>query len=379
MTTAKGDVDSASDRVELDSSSTGAAPNETPAAANGGRPRLLQAWIDASVDRPGPRAREFADAQGVPEAELIAARCGYDAVRLELDAPVLLAEFEALGRVMALTRNEDCVIESIGTYRNVAFGGPVGQVLGDGIDLRVFLRHWKYAFAVEEETARGPRRSFQFFGPDGTAMHKTYLREESDSAKFDQLRARFLMTDPDSEWSLIPAEPAARTKTTVDPIVFRSEWSSLQDTHEFQALLRRHDLDRLDALRLAGEPWARQIDTESVQPLLERSAKVGQTRMVFVGSRGCIQIHTGPIQRIVPTLGWLNILDPEFNLHLKWDRIGSVWRVVKPTSGGPVTSIEIFSTTGELIALFFGDRKHPEEGERAWVEMLDALRTETGL
>jgi hypothetical protein len=37
--------------------------------------------------------------------------------------------------------------------------------------------------------------------------------------------------------------------------------------------------------------------------------------MCFVGNRGCIQIHTGPVKNIKIMGPWLNVMDPGFNLH----------------------------------------------------------------
>ncbi|HLU69346.1 MAG TPA: ChuX/HutX family heme-like substrate-binding protein, partial [Fibrobacteria bacterium] len=76
--------------------------------------------------------------------------------------------------------------------------------------------------------------------------------------------------------------------------------------------------------------------------------------MVFVGNPGCIQIHTGTVNNIKVMGPWLNVMDPEFNLHLREDRVAETWVVRKPTQDGTVTSIEAFTADGENIALLFG-------------------------
>ena len=92
--------------------------------------------------------------------------------------------------------------------------------------------------------------------------------------------------------------------------------------------------------------------------------------MVFVGSPGCIQIHSGPVKRIEPMdirgVQWLNVIDPNFNLHLREDSIAHVWRVEKPTSDGVVTSVEAFDHAGELMAMFFGARKPGKPELEEW-------------
>ncbi len=64
----------------------------------------------------------------------------------------------------------------------------MGQVVGPDIDLRLFMDHWEFGFAVTDETEEGPRRSLQFFDRDGTAVHKIYLTAESDVAMWSSLR-----------------------------------------------------------------------------------------------------------------------------------------------------------------------------------------------
>lgn len=92
--------------------------------------------------------------------------------------------------------------------------------------------------------------------------------------------------------------------------------------------------------------------------------------MIFVGNRGCIQIHTGPIRTVKPMGPWLNILDPGFNLHLRMDHIAAAWAVWKPQSDSPVHSLELFDAEGRLIAQIFGARK-PGLPERAdWQALL---------
>jgi putative heme degradation protein len=48
--------------------------------------------------------------------------------------------------------------------------------------------------------------------------------------------------------------------------------------------------------------------------------------MISVGNRGCEQVFSGPIKRVVRHGPWLDVLDPEFNLYLRTDRIASSWR-----------------------------------------------------
>lgn len=54
------------------------------------------------------------------------------------------------------------------------------MILNEGIDLRLFLQHWKHTFMVEKETATGLDRSVPVFDAAGDAVHNFVLRADPD-------------------------------------------------------------------------------------------------------------------------------------------------------------------------------------------------------
>ncbi len=69
----------------------------------------------------------------------------------------------------------------------------------------------------------------------------------------------------------------------------------------------------MHALRIAGD-FARKVSSDAVKQLLEHAAATDLEIMVFVGNHGNIQIHTGPVKKIVEIPSWINVMDPLFNL-----------------------------------------------------------------
>ena len=347
---------------------------------------LRQAFATARHERKA-RHRDIASALSISEGELLAAHAGsfaedespLRARRLRADWQGLVAALEPLGPVMALTRNESCVHEKVGVYREVSAQGPqrlVGLVLGGAIDLRVFYSHWRHGFAVAERLSDGAvQRSLQFFDAAGQAIHKVFMKPESDLAAYEALVARFLAEDqqpgfePGEAWR----EPTPTPDARVDVAAFRAEWASLRDTHDFFGLLRRHGLSRTQALRLAEPRFAQPVAPSSAQELLSRAAQEGVSLMVFVGNPGMIQIHSGPVNKVAMMGPWINVLDPGFNLHLREDHIAAAWLVRKPTVDGLVCSLELFDAEGRTIAMLFGERK-PGQAERCdWRNLLESL------
>lgn len=329
----------------------------------------LRARNDAlAASRPGLRARNLAQELGVSEAEWVAAGCGgVKATELHGQPQEIFRELGTLGPVMALTRNDWCVHERHGAYLDIQADGPVGLVLGPDIDLRVFFSCWKSAWAVEQDG----RHSLQFFDGAGVAVHKVYRTEATDVAAYDALVARFAGA---SRWpETAPYAPAADAPSVEDSAQWRQAWLGMQDTHEFFPLLRKFKVSRLAALAAAGEDLAQTVPTESVERMLESAAASGLSIMCFVGNRGMIQIHTGPVRQLRRTGPWFNVLDPTFNLHLDTTAIASAWVVNKPTSDGWVTSLELYSSSGDLIAQFFGERKPGKPELAGWRELMSGL------
>jgi putative hemin transport protein len=95
--------------------------------------------------------------------------------------------------------------------------------------------------------------------------------------------------------------------------------------------------------------------------------------MCFVGNRGCIQIHSGPIASVKPMGPWINVMDESFHLHLRADRIAEAWAVRKPTKDGHVTSIEAFDAEGGMIIQFFGKRHEGEVERQDWRWLVEHL------
>lgn len=318
---------------------------------------LKEKWNALKSEQPHLRIRNVADTLGVSEAELLATTVGEGTTRLNPDFASILSEVESLGKVMALTRNDECVHERKGVYLNGDFSSPHAQLfVGEDIDLRIFLSHWKTAFAVVE----GDKKSLQFFGKDGLAIHKIYLTKDSNEDAFDALVEKYKSDDQSAEISVEELAPKTEEKpdSEIDVEGFQTAWRELKDTHNFFMMLRQYGVSRLQALRLApDQTFARKIDNEKIPMILEEASARDLPIMVFVGNRGNIQIHTGNVKKTMWHGSWFNVMDPNFNLHLDTARIAETWVVRKPTEDGLVTAVEVFNKEGEIIVQFFGKRK----------------------
>ncbi len=333
---------------------------------------LKEKWEALKAENPHLRIRNAAAQLAVSEAELLATSIGEGVTLLKPEFKDILTEAEQLGKVMALTRNEECVHERKGTYLNGDFSSPHAQLfVGEDIDLRIFLNHWKFAFGVVE----GDRKSLQFFGKDGLALHKIYLTKDSNEAAFDGIVEKFKADDQNSALELENIAPKAEEKSDADIDVegFQKSWTELKDTHDFFMMTRKFGVSRTQALRLAPEGFAKKIDSSKVVNVLEDASEKQLPIMIFVGNRGIIQIHTGNVKKTMWHQQWFNVMDPDFNLHLDVTKIAEAWIVKKPTEDGEVTAIEVFNKEGDFIVQFFGKRKPGIPELQEWKDLVSDL------
>ena len=319
------------------------------------------------------------DLTGTPpksESAEISAVEDLSALRLRPDWHALMGLLEPIGEVMALTRNASCVHEKIGVYQNPTITERVGVVASGNIDLRAFYSKWAHGFAVTEMTSRGRQHSLQFFDISGVAIHKIYLRENSDVKAYQSLTKQF--ADDSQQSGLYTENPVPKSPEQADQQIdlqaLHQAWAALRDTHDFFSLLKAHGVSRVQALRLAQPKFVQQVHCAEVLRVLTAAAAREIPLMAFVGNHGMLQIHSGPIHKVWYAKPWLNVLDDSFNLHLRMDHIDTAWVVKKPTVDGLVTSFEIFDAQGDAIAMLFGLRKPGQQELSAWRDLLDEIQ-----
>lgn len=346
------------------------------------------------AQNPKARARNVASDLGMSEAQLVAldiADVSADGasvsaehgrtIRLTEDWKGMLASMEPFGEVMALTRNESCVHEKHGVYSNFEQEGesPVVLFVNEKIDLRIFLMHWAFGFAVETPIPGKEgqvRHSLQFFNRAGEAVHKIYMTKESDLDAYHAFVERFRAAQQEPLLQVSTAKrpsPPEKADSEVDTTAFLDRWAAMQDTHEFFGFIREAGVTRTQALRLAEGRFTRPVGKGTVREMLQKAAETETPIMVFVGNPGCIQIHSGPVKKLFEQGPWYNVMDPDFNLHLNEEHIDRVWHVVKPSVDGDVNSLEVFDSAGELIVQFFGKRKPGIPELQGWRDIVGSL------
>lgn len=327
-------------------------------------------------ENPKMRERDLSRVIGISEAEFVSSFCGSNVIRIEPRFADLFPGLSQVGEVMALTRNESAVHEKIGTFEKFVDGAHAALMLGTDIDTRMFPKRWVYGFAVEKLVDGKARHSLQFFDGHGEAVQKIHTRDATDLEAWNGLVERLRAADQTPGFAQRLSPAPFRERPAPDQALreaLNTRWRALTDPHQFHGILKDLDLHRLNAFELAGADLAWKLDPGSVPALLRHAASEQLPIMCFVGNRGCIQIHSGPIERIMDKGPWINVLDPGFHLHLRTDHIGDVWATRKNADAEHVTSVEVFDQQGNQIIQFFGVRKEGEVERADWRDLVNRL------
>jgi len=310
------------------------------------------------------------------EAELAACELGSSVTRLDPHFRGIIYELPAVGEVLAVTKNEHCIHEKQGVFNHVSIGPDQGFVLNRDVDLRLFMSHWRHVFVVREEAASGPRTSLQFFDSGGAAVHIVYLTERSNRGAFDAIVARFRSTDQSSgiEITSSPPAPQDRPDREINLAEFHACWGAAQAPQDFSSsLFQEFGISRQQAFRLLGQEYAYRVERRSLRLALEAASQTQTPMVCMAGNRGCIQLHTGPVNTPGAAGPWLHVRGPKFNLQLREDDIASAWVVRKPTVYGIVTSLELFNGDGFCFAQFSGARKPGKPQLENWKWIASSL------
>ncbi|NRN28055.1 ChuX/HutX family heme-like substrate-binding protein [Photorhabdus heterorhabditis] len=341
---------------------------------------LYERYLQAKADNKAKYARDLAAYLNVSEGELLHSRVGIDAKRLDIDAPTLLEELAVVGETKAITRNDFAVHEQIGRYENTRFSSHAGLILNPReLDLRIFFNHWSSVFYLVEPAKNGMRHSIQFFDHQGDALHKVYATSNTDMAAWEALIEKY-QTEENPALVIKPVEETGHSvitnelKTQLD-----EEWRAMTDVHQFFIMLKHHNLSRQQIFNAVQDDLAYRVGNSALSEIISAAHSDQNEIMIFVGNRGCVQIFTGKLERLMPyqeensDQKWINIFNRNFTLHLIESAIAESWVTRKPTTDGFVTSLELFDANGNQIVQLFGQRTEGTPEQTKWREQVAAL------
>jgi putative hemin transport protein len=286
----------------------------------------------------------------------------------------LVEALPAIGPVRVTTQNRVATHIKFGPFDDITFNGPVGLVLGEPIDQRLFSHHWTWAFATT-----GKSSGVRIFDVHGREMMRIDLVADSDREAFDEFVESFRTEAPDVTLDPNIETPDLDAEVPEDVIdAFRADWRAMEDTHEFFGLLREHELDRAVSMRVGPPEMVTRLGGPVCEDLFTQLTSIDLPVMIFVRSAGCVQIHTGPVELTGRVGDELRVTGKDFEMSARTDQIGEYWAVRKPTEDGNVTSIEFYDADADLAFQVFGERKPGVPELEEWLELVDDVERRFG-
>ena len=337
---------------------------------------LYQRYLQ--LKQQGIHQRDAVAALGVSEGGLIASFP--DTQYLGGDAAAFLPELEALGEVKSAVRNVAALSEKTGLYTNLDISPMMGTAINQGgLDLRLFMRHWKHIFAVKA----GGKHAFHFYDAYGKAIEKVFLTNEAALPAWEALCAKYRSSDaPVFEPQPEDAPYQSVTLSAEQIQAYHQEWAGLKNVHHFRVVLSQFGIDRLQGLEYAPEGDAQQLKREAVEYILRHCEGKEMPLLVFVNNRGIVQIQTGQVHHVGRSEGYLTIDDEaeeKFKLFLDDSKLAETWFVRRPGSNGIVHSIEAYDDKRNLVLQLFGRPADADSETEAWRDLIAQVRAQYGL
>lgn len=345
---------------------------------------LWQSYQQKKAETPMLFPTEGASLLGVSEFELLLA--SPHSRYLGSDCREMLLELHTLGVVESIVRNEFCVHEKQGVYRNLEIGKFMGLALGegDGLDLRIFMQKWQHMLAIINPDKKNPSYCIAFFDQNGHAINKAFLTnfDEPTLSIWQNLTDRFakqapaqieiLSILPQNDWIFHPLSQDDKQN-------FANDWLAMRDIHEFHSILGKYELDRVSGYVQAPNGKAVAMRPEIIETLLEKLASEQLNTMIFVGNTGIVQISASKLHHIKRMGDWINIMDKKqtgFTMHLKDKALAQVWFVKRPHNDGFTSAFEGFDKKGNSILAIFGERHEGEAQDPKWQALAQTLADE---
>lgn len=329
-------------------------------------------------------AADVARRNNMTEGDLTNLRITHDARVLSVtNIKSLITDLENLGDVKCITRNRNAVIiqeghlgnQYLNGYKKISVSAEAGLILNPrGLDLRIFFRHWRYVFYIEQIRHGDNQKSFQVFSGSGDAVCKIYLTENSDHQALNIILSKYT-SDVQAPVIFENVKDESFKKTNNLNIIdaeLNLAWRGMKEVHDFYLLMRKYRLGRQEIFNKVDDDLARKVKKNALSDLLSLAKEKKEELTIFISNAGTVQIFTGIVKSLFDKDGWLNVYSGRTKIHLHKD-IAECWVVCKPSECGFVTSLEVFNSKGEQIIQIYGQRDEGKPERETWRKLINEI------
>lgn len=286
------------------------------------------------------------------EADIMAARCGQQAKRLQPHWPTLLTHLSRLGPTLFVTRHGNTSHEKLLHLYKIALSGNVASIHDQDGSLELDLSHWHCGFALHEgDDPHSACISLHFFDIHGKLLHSIYPMLSSMELGTAFLNKLYSADQTPQEFLLPPTQLRRRSRATVDTASLTVHWRHLQNCQAIPVILQKHQVSRLQALQALPPEFATPAARTAFQTLMQQTVERNMPVELSLFNPGVRQTHRGLLENHRGD-GFANRShDAWFRLNLDSLDLHSAWVVHKPTANGMVSSLELYNHHGEPVLM----------------------------
>tara|TARA_Y100000590_G_scaffold227747_1_gene257025 strand:+ start:1466 stop:2437 length:972 start_codon:yes stop_codon:yes gene_type:complete len=242
------------------------------------------------------RIRDAALQLNFSEAELLSTKINSSVKYLIInDLYKFFKNILNIEKLMFLTRNNYCVHEKIVLSKNIKIKfEQYITIFYKEKPLVIFDKNTcKFIFSEIKNHNNKNLKSFQFFNQSGCSILKIYVKSD-DNSIYEKIVEEY------SSSYNYEVQKKIKNITYDNSVLLKS-------------ILSKNFINNNEPIK-----FIKKINYKnSIRNILEFSSKKKIQLMIYVIGPSIIQFHFGKINKLVEYMDWYNILDPEFNLHLK--------------------------------------------------------------
>jgi putative heme degradation protein len=290
--------------------------------------------------------RDAAKELGVSELELVAVLDGVEF--WDARPEDILGDLHQLGNVMSMVRSDHAVSEVNQTFPKwEPREGEKNTVSEGALTLQLDVERLKHILLKVD----GKRHSLQFFDASGACLQKVVVAARSDLGALAQLRSKYALEKaPELKVEAGPALEADHA--AVDPKAIQESWASLAGPQQANALFEKFNVKRWQGLEALGQDVAHCLKDLAPMTLLKHLADSKLAVRHSLSNGPVSQSFEGRFKNIQDAMGFSNVLDSGFNLHLRSDAVCGVWLLKSEGGEAEQYWIEVYGGDHELISSF---------------------------
>ncbi|MDD3458809.1 MAG: hypothetical protein PHO74_04985 [Weeksellaceae bacterium] len=302
----------------------------------------------------------------VSEVELFQSSEGDAIKRLHADYRGLFRPMAQVGKLKLMMRNRSCIYQISGNFTGDE-SEQIFTIKNEHSVHNLEFRKLKYCFSICEEG----KKSFRFYNRFGECVHSIGAVAEIDEVT-REITVQFKTENHPIEIEVRHQDMEIPEELNLKE--FHNDWKNLDESGEFEGMLKKHNLSRWQAVQNAPNGiFSGKIKKRKFYSLIEEV--IGAEIPVKIVGRNdcCVQMYDGNITNISWHEQWFNLFGGHFSLHFETSKFMECRILRKPSPTGIITWVECFDTNYETAFEIYCHREGENPELNEWRKLVNSF------